>query len=39
MVGHEIDHIHGILYLDRLSDGSELIPVSEYRRTGKSWSY
>ena len=32
LVGHEIDHLHGVLYVDRMRPGSRLIPVEEYGR-------
>jgi hypothetical protein len=31
---HEIDHLNGVLYRDRMRPGVEPIPVSEYRGTG-----
>jgi len=34
LVAHEIDHLNGILYSDRLPSPDALIPVSEYRGTG-----
>lgn len=39
LVAHEIDHLHGHLYCDRMRTGTEPIPVSEYRGTGSTWSY
>ena len=39
LVAHEIDHLNGILYTDRMEPGRETIPVSEYRHGGKDWSY
>ncbi|MEU6990344.1 peptide deformylase [Streptomyces sp. NPDC046465] len=39
LVAHEVDHLHGQLYRSRMRDGVEPIPVSEYRGTGKTWSY
>jgi peptide deformylase len=38
-IAHEIDHLNGTLYTDRLPPGVQPIPVSEYRGTGKSWRY
>ena len=32
MIQHEIDHVHGILYVDRVEDKSLILPVEEYRR-------
>jgi len=39
LVAHEIDHLDGRLYTDRMRPGVSPIPVSEYRGTGTSWSY
>ncbi|XKK40089.1 peptide deformylase [Nocardiopsis sp. ARC36] len=39
LVAHEVDHLHGMTYKDRMSEGTSPIPVEEYRGTGKSWSY
>lgn len=39
LVAHEIDHLNGILYTDRMRPGVEPIPVSEYRDTGENWRY
>ncbi|MFJ8309786.1 MULTISPECIES: peptide deformylase [unclassified Streptomyces] len=39
LVAHEVDHLHGILYRDRMRPGVDPIPVSEYRGTGRSWQY
>ncbi len=39
LVAHEIDHLHGRLYIDRMQPGVEPIPISEYRGTGALWSY
>ena len=39
LVAHEIDHLNGVLYLDRMRPGLKTIPVSEYRGTGKAWHY
>ena len=39
LVAHEVDHLHGELYRSKLRPGVQPIPVSEYRGTGKSWSY
>ncbi|MHB8492761.1 MAG: peptide deformylase, partial [Solirubrobacteraceae bacterium] len=36
---HEIDHLNGILYADRLRPGAELIPVEMYAGGGQSWRY
>lgn len=39
LVMHEVDHLHGMLYRQRMREGIHPIPVSEYRGTGSSWSY
>lgn len=39
LVGHEIDHLEGRLYTDRMAAGVEVIPVEEYRGTGSAWTY
>lgn len=37
LVGHEIDHLYGRLYTDRMPGGFRLIPVEEYDDTGRPW--
>ncbi len=39
LVKHEIDHLQGRLYTDRMAQGDETIPVEEYRGTGRGWEY
>ncbi|BCL17720.1 hypothetical protein GCM10017556_54590 [Micromonospora sagamiensis] len=39
LVAHEIDHLEGRLYRERMPPGVEVIPVSVYRGTGSDWSY
>jgi peptide deformylase len=39
LVAHEIDHLHGRLYTDRMRPGVRPIPVEEYRGTGTAWTY
>ncbi|GLZ04845.1 hypothetical protein Acsp03_23110 [Actinomadura sp. NBRC 104412] len=39
LVGHEIDHLYGRLYTDRMRPGVQPIPVEEYRGTGQTWTY
>ncbi|MGW4505823.1 peptide deformylase [Streptomyces sp. NPDC004436] len=39
LVHHEIDHLDGHLYADRMRDGVAPISVAEYRQTGSAWSY
>ncbi|MEU0553728.1 peptide deformylase [Dactylosporangium sp. NPDC006015] len=39
LVAHEIDHLDGRLYVDRMEDDAPLVPTTEYRQTGKPWHY
>ena len=39
LVAHEIDHLEGRLYVDRMAPGVPLVPVEEYRETGTPWRY
>jgi peptide deformylase len=39
LIAHEIDHLEGRLYVDRMNAEANLVPVSDYRQTGKPWSY
>ena len=39
LVSHEIDHLNGMLYRDRMRRGVDPIPVSEYKGTGTNWRY
>lgn len=39
LAAHEIDHLAGILYTDRMRPGVEPIPVELYRGTGRTWTY
>ncbi|MBT8225459.1 MAG: peptide deformylase [Dactylosporangium sp.] len=39
LVAHEIDHLDGRLYLDRLESAERLLSVEEYRETGRPWRY
>ena len=39
LVAHEIDHLAGTLYTDRMTPGTGLLPISEYRGTGSGWTY
>jgi hypothetical protein len=38
-VAHEIDHLYGMLYTERMRSGAALIRVSEYGGTGERWQY
>jgi peptide deformylase len=35
---HEIDHLNGILYRNRVKPGT-IIPVSAYDQEGQAWQY
>lgn len=39
LIHHEIDHLDGLLYTARMRTGVDLIPVEEYRQTGRDWVY
>ncbi|MFC0533019.1 peptide deformylase [Phytohabitans kaempferiae] len=39
LVAHEIDHLEGRLYVDRMAPGVPLVPVEEYREAGNPWRY
>lgn len=39
LVAHEVDHLHGLLYLDHMRTGVEPISVEPYRGTGSNWTY
>ena len=39
LAAHEIDHLGGQLYVSRMRDGVNPIPVSEYHGTGYTWTY
>ncbi len=39
LVAHEIDHLGGRLYTDRMAPGAALVPVAEYRDAGQPWRY
>ncbi|MEW1633499.1 peptide deformylase [Streptomyces sp. NPDC093801] len=39
LVLHEVDHLQGLLYRDRMDPGTDPITVDEYRGTGKNWTY
>ncbi len=39
LVAHEIDHLYGHLYTDRMRDGVHPISVEEYKDIGKAWNY
>ncbi|MFE9619580.1 peptide deformylase [Streptomyces sp. NPDC006384] len=43
LIAHEIDHLDGLVLLNRMRPGVKPIPVEEYRTTveatGRAWSY
>jgi len=39
LVAHEIDHLEGRLYVDRMRPRAPLVPVEEYRDSGRPWRY
>ncbi|MEU8984777.1 peptide deformylase [Streptomyces sp. NPDC048309] len=39
LVHHEVDHLGGVLYRERMRPGVQPIPVEEYRGTGQRWTY
>jgi peptide deformylase len=39
LVAHEIDHLEGRLYVDRMHAESNLVPVAKYHQTGRPWDY
>lgn len=39
LVAHEIDHLEGRLYTDRMAAGEPLVPVEEYGGSGQAWRY
>ncbi|MCK2238913.1 MULTISPECIES: peptide deformylase [unclassified Crossiella] len=39
LIAHEVDHLHGVLYPERMRTEAESIPVAEYQGTGMNWEY
>ncbi len=39
LVAHEIDHLAGVLYLDRVPSEAHLVSVDEYQDGGRPWQY
>ena len=39
LIAHEIDHLHGKLYVDRMRPEARLVPVEEYGEYGRPWRY
>ena len=39
LVAHEVDHLGGLLYTDRMPSDGRLIPVEDYPAQGQPWNY
>lgn len=39
LVAHEVDHLYGRLYPDRMPAGAPLVPVTEYDQADQPWVY
>ena len=39
LVAHEVDHLSGLLYTDRMSSDGRLVPIEEYQDHGHPWRY
>jgi peptide deformylase len=39
LVEHEVDHLDGRLYLDRMPQEADLIPLDQYAASGSPWRY
>lgn len=39
LVAHEVDHLHGLLYTDRMRHDVDTIPIEQYRGAGSAWTY
>jgi len=39
LVAHEVDHLGGLLYPDRMPTDATLVPIEEYPSRGKPWTY
>ena len=39
LVAHEVDHLGGLLYSDRMPTDGQLIPVEQYDEHGRPWQY
>ena len=39
LVAHEVDHLGGLLYTDRMPPQGRLVPVEEYQGQGQPWRY
>jgi peptide deformylase len=39
LVAHEVDHLDGQLYVDRMAPDAPLVPLEEYGHGGRPWRY
>jgi peptide deformylase len=39
LIAHEVDHLGGLLYSDRMPTDGQLIPVEQYDEQGRPWQY
>jgi peptide deformylase len=39
LVAHQIDHLDGSLYTDRMARGASLVPIAEPEANGRPWRY
>jgi peptide deformylase len=39
LVAHEVDHLAGLLYTDRMAPAAQLIPAEQYTDQGQPWRY
>lgn len=39
LVAHEVDHLGGLLYTDRMPPEGRLVPMEEYLASGQPWQY
>ena len=39
LVAHEVDHLGGLLYTDRMPEDGRLVPTEEYQGVGQPWVY
>ena len=39
LVAHEVDHLYGRLYTDRMPDGRQPISVKDYKEVGRPWTF
>lgn len=39
LIAHEVDHLNGVLYTQRMRPNLTPIPLTQYRGTGQAWVY